>query len=101
MQGGSRDPATPWFDAAQDRVSDSPLGTLHRDHPIRRAIRRATFPASREDVVDVVTASGELTPEQAAWLASSLPDDMFASEADVVDALGRWGAPPPGAERPL
>lgn len=99
--GGSRDPATPWFEAAQARVPDSPRGSLDKDHPIRSAIRRVAYPASRDQIAAIVTESQDVTPDQAAWLASSLPGDTYASEADVVDALWRWGAPPAAAEPSL
>lgn len=101
MQGGSRDPATPWFDAAQERVPDSPGGRLDPDHPIRKALRSVAYPASREDISALVSADRDVTPAQAAWLRSSLPDGAFGSERDVVVALGRWGPPPPGVEGPL
>lgn len=101
MQGGSRDPATPWFDAAQDRVPDSPHGRLGDDHPIRRTLRSMAYPASREEIVSAMRDHDDVTPDQAEWLASSLRDDTFASERDVLHALGRWGAPAPGADRSL
>jgi hypothetical protein len=100
MQGGSRDPATPWFDAAQERVPDSPSDPLS-EHPIRRALGGVAFPATRAEVLAALRARPDVTPDQVDWTASSLPDRTFSSDGDVVAALARSGPPAPGAERSL
>jgi hypothetical protein len=101
MHEGSRDPATPWFDAAQDRVPDSPRGRLDPDHPLRRALRALSYPASSQDISRAMSERAGVTPDQLEWLSSSLPVGEYGSDDEVIDALGRWGAAPPGTDRPF
>jgi hypothetical protein len=90
---GPRDPAEPWFGAAQDRVPDSPLGRAELPG-LRRALTTLSFPAPRAAVIDA--ASGSLDTNQVAWLAATLRDRTYGSYDEVVGALGRWGLDPPG-----
>jgi hypothetical protein len=96
------DPAAPRFPASEPRVVATPFGRLDDEHPLRRVLRRIDYPAGAERVLSFVRSDPAVTRDQADWLESVLPSGRtFRDDADVVDALGAWGPPPPSAARSL
>ncbi|MGZ4109564.1 MAG: hypothetical protein ACXVP7_07745 [Actinomycetota bacterium] len=89
------DPAEPRFAADEPRVASTPFGRIDDEHPLRRALGRIDFPASAERVLSSVRNDPDVDEEQVRWLEGVLPDRVYADAQDVVNALGRWGPPPP------
>jgi formate-dependent phosphoribosylglycinamide formyltransferase (GAR transformylase) len=89
------DPAEPRFAADEPRVASTPFGRIDDEHPLRRALGKIGFPASTERVLSSVRKDSDVDEEQVRWLEGVLPNRVYADAQDVVNALGRWGPPPP------
>jgi hypothetical protein len=90
------DPAAPRYAADEPKVAATPFGRLDDEHPLRRAFRAIAYPVSAERVLSSVRADPAVANDQAEWLEAVLPHDrIFASDAEVVEALGAWGPSPP------
>jgi hypothetical protein len=95
-----RDPAEPRFAADEPTVASTPFGRIDDEHPLRRALGRIDFPANAERVLSSVR-NDDVDEEQVRWLEGVLPDRVYTDADDVVNALGRWGPPPPATTTSL